>query len=151
VIFGTVGTHTASFDRLVRALDAVAGATSEPVVIQVGTSQHQLSAATGFATVTSREFSRFMQMARVIVTHGGDTVLEAIDLGVPVVLVPRRHAYGEHIDDHQVELAEALAARGLVTWAEPEGLAEAINLATPTEMRLNPVQLVNTVRTALAR
>jgi UDP-N-acetylglucosamine transferase subunit ALG13 len=127
----------------------LAGATPEPVVIQMGSSQHQLRTATGFPAVTSQAFARFMQEARVIVTHGGDTVLEAIELGVPVVLVPRRQAYHEHIDDHQVELADALATRGLVTWSEPEGLDDAIKRAKPTDARPNPAQLVNSIRSAL--
>jgi UDP-N-acetylglucosamine transferase subunit ALG13 len=149
VIFGTVGTHTAPFDRLVRALDELAGATAERVVIQMGPSDHRLRAATGFAVVASQEFTRYMEEARVIVTHCGDTVLEAVALGVPVVVVPRRHAYGEAIDDHQVELAQALAARGLVTWAEPEGLAAAVDRAVPATERPDASRLVENLRAAL--
>ena len=113
MIFGTVGTHTAPFDRLVRALDDIARATSERVVVQTGSSRYTLRFAVGFALVSGGEFSQYMREARLIVTHGGDTVLEAIDLGKPVVVVPRRRSYGEHIDDHQVELTEALVARVL--------------------------------------
>ena len=41
MIFGTVGTHTQGFDRLVRALDEWAGTTSELVVIQAGSSLYE--------------------------------------------------------------------------------------------------------------
>ena len=92
-----------------------------------------------------------MRDARVVVTHGGDTVLEAVALGLPVVLVPRRRAYHEHIDDHQVELAEALAQRGIVTWAEPDHLLAAVGRARPATQQPNVGQLVETIRDALDR
>jgi UDP-N-acetylglucosamine transferase subunit ALG13 len=149
VIFGTVGTHDAPFDRLVQALDNVAATLEEQVVIQTGSSKLQLRFASGIGLLTSHEFADLMRQARIIVTHGGDTILEAVDYGAAVVVVPRRRAFGEVIDDHQVELAEALAARRLVTWAEPEGLIDAINRARPTEARTNPDQLMNRVRSAL--
>jgi beta-1,4-N-acetylglucosaminyltransferase len=149
VIFGTVGTHTAPFDRLVRALDALAAGTDEEVVVQWGASRYRPRAATGFAVASGERFDGFMRDARVIVTHGGDTVLEAIELGVPVIVVPRRQAYHEHIDDHQVELARALAARDLVTWSEPDGLAEAVARARPAAARANPGPLIDAVRSAI--
>ena len=90
-----------------------------------------------------------MQEARIIVTHGGDTVLEAVSRAVPVVLVPRRQVYGECIDDHQVELAEALSARGIITWAEPDGLLDAVRRARPAVERPSPQRLVDTIRNAL--
>jgi UDP-N-acetylglucosamine transferase subunit ALG13 len=150
VIFGAVGTHSAPFDRLVRALDDIAGATSEEVVVQTGSSRYRLRFAIGFAVTSSAEFERHMREARLIVTHGGDTVLEAIELGKPVVVVPRRRSYREHIDDHQVELAEALARRGLVTVSEPSDLPTAIQRAGPVAVRSDPSRLIEAIRAALA-
>ena len=132
-----------------RALDELAALGGEPVIVQLGASRHALRWATGFRAVTSREFVTIMREARVVVTHGGDTVLEAVALGLPVVLVPRRRSYHEHIDDHQVELAEALAERGIVTWAEPDDLRDAVARARPAVAQPNAQQLVRSVRNAL--
>jgi UDP-N-acetylglucosamine transferase subunit ALG13 len=151
LIFGTVGTHTAPFDRLVRALDGVAGATSEEVVVQTGASRYPLRFASGFVGTSGEEFGRYMRRARIIVTHGGDTVLEGLDLGKPVVLVPRRHSHHEHIDDHQVELADALAVRGMVTVTEPENLLEAISRAKAVAARSDARRLIEAIRGAVEK
>jgi UDP-N-acetylglucosamine transferase subunit ALG13 len=151
LIFGAVGTHTAPFDRLVRALDEVARATSEPVVVQTGASRYPLRFASGFATTGGDEFQRYMRRARIIVTHGGDTVLEGLDLGKAVVLVPRRHSHHEHIDDHQVELAEALGRRGVVTVSEPEDLLDAISRARAVAARSDARRLIEAIRAALLK
>ena len=44
--------------------------------------------------------------------------------------MPRQAAYREHIDDHQIELAERLAQENkLVLVMEPEGLKQAVTKA----------------------
>ncbi len=52
--------------------------------------------------------------ADVVVSHAGvGATLDALEAGKCPVLVPRRAADGEQIDDHQLELAANLAHRGL--------------------------------------
>ncbi|NJE00293.1 beta-1,4-galactosyltransferase, partial [Thermococcus sp. LS1] len=47
--------------------------------------------------------------ADVIVAHAGaGTLLTALSFGKPIVVVPRLKKFGEHVDDQQLELAEAL-------------------------------------------
>jgi UDP-N-acetylglucosamine transferase subunit ALG13 len=50
-----------------------------------------------------------------VVGHGGTgTILNALKFQVPIIVVPRRHHYGEHVDDHQVELAQRLIGNELI-------------------------------------
>lgn len=64
---------------------------------------------------------RALRQADLVIAHAGvGSALTALDGGVCPVLVPRRRAHGEHVDDHQAQLAAALAARGLATSADPE-------------------------------
>jgi UDP-N-acetylglucosamine transferase subunit ALG13 len=59
-----------------------------------------------------------MAQAEVVVCHGGvGSIVCALRTGHIPVTFPRMKRYGEISDDHQVELTEALAARGLVTVA----------------------------------
>lgn len=56
--------------------------------------------------------------ADVVVTHAGvGSVLTALRLGKHPVVIPRLSELGEHVDDHQLQLAEMLAERGLATVA----------------------------------
>lgn len=131
MIVVTVGTHTAQFDRLVRAADAYARITSEEVVVQRGASAVETTAARSFDFCDSTEMDRLIRGSRVVVCHGADTILDVLRAGKPVLAVPRQERYGEHLNDHQVDFARALAERGWIAVLEdPEaGLADAIERA----------------------
>jgi beta-1,4-N-acetylglucosaminyltransferase len=113
VILVTVGLHQAGFERLVRAMDAYAAASHERVVIQRGSAAYRPRHADHFRFAPPDRMAALSQEARVIVAHAAaGTAVLALRLGKPLVLVPRRQAFGEHLDDHQQELAHALAAGG---------------------------------------
>jgi UDP-N-acetylglucosamine--N-acetylmuramyl-(pentapeptide) pyrophosphoryl-undecaprenol N-acetylglucosamine transferase len=74
-------------------------------------------------TVPGPVFEAAVRDADVVIAHAGTgTAITAFEQGRFPVLVPRRHHAGEHVDDHQVVTAEALAARGLAVHAEVEDL-----------------------------
>ena len=55
-----------------------------------------------------------MREADVVVAHAGvGAALAACEVGRCPVLVPRRSAHGEHIDDHQTQIADELSGRGI--------------------------------------
>jgi hypothetical protein len=57
------------------------------------------------------------------VCHAGvGSALSALLVGKVPVLVPRRQKFGEHVDDHQVELAALLGDAGLAVVAEASDL-----------------------------
>lgn len=67
-----------------------------------------------------REAARW---ADVIVSHAGvGSALLALEAGKSPILTPRRHFRHEHVDDHQVQLATELHARGLATSREVQDL-----------------------------
>lgn len=73
--------------------------------------------------VPAEEMQAAMADADVVIAHAGTgTAMTAFELGCCPVLVPRRHRHGEHVDDHQVATARALADRGLAVYAEVEDL-----------------------------
>jgi UDP-N-acetylglucosamine transferase subunit ALG13 len=66
-----------------------------------------------------------------VITHAGvGSIICAIREGHMPLVVPRRNEFGEHVDDHQVELTRALEQRGgvIAVW-EVENLHEAITMA----------------------
>ena len=61
------------------------------------------------------ELNARMREADVVVTHAGvGSVLCARQAGHVPVVVPRLHRFGEHVDDHQLELVAALGKDGHV-------------------------------------
>lgn len=115
MIVGLVGTHGAPFKRLVHALDVWAAThPEEEVVIQAGPAVTDVVVARAMAMTDAASLERLVDEARVVVSHGGPSLLlRLIDQGRIPIVMPREARYGEHVDDHQVEFADFLGARGL--------------------------------------
>lgn len=128
MIFTTVGTHTAPFDRLTTAMDEVAGDIGEPVIMQIGVSRYLPRHAEWFRFASYERMQMLMGEARIVVCQGATTALLALRHGAAVVAMPRRSRFGESIDDHQVALAAKLAEEGLLTAVDDvTGLRDALS------------------------
>jgi len=114
LIFVTVGMHTQSFDRLLKKMDEISGRIAEEVTMQVGRTAFRPQHAKWFDFATEAEIKEFCRKARVVVTHPAMSVVDALDQGTPVIVVPRQKRYNEVIDDHQVAFAGVLEKEGKV-------------------------------------
>jgi len=103
------------FTRLIRKMDEVAGRLDEEVVMQIGSVPYEPKNAKYFSHTSYQESLSYFQKASLVVGHGGiGTILNALRFQVPIVVVPRRRHYGEHFDDHQVELSQQLVGNELI-------------------------------------
>jgi UDP-N-acetylglucosamine transferase subunit ALG13 len=69
------------------------------------------------------EFSSTISTSDVVITHAGvGTILDLLERGVCPVVVPRRRAREEHVDDHQGQIARLLAGLGLGVVSEVDAL-----------------------------
>ena len=120
VSLGTIKPY--GFRRLVDRLLQILPADAD-VLWQTGvTDVHDLPIE-GLETVPGPRFEVAVEAADVVISHAGTgTAVTAFERGRCPVLVPRRRAHGEHVDDHQVITAKALADRGLAMYAEVEDL-----------------------------
>jgi UDP-N-acetylglucosamine transferase subunit ALG13 len=116
MIYVTLGTMYKNFDRLVLAMDAYASASGERVVMQTGMSTLLPDYCEHFDFKSREDILAIQQDARVIVCHGGiGSVIEALRLEKPLIVVPRLKQFDEHNNDHQTELAQAVQRRGWAT------------------------------------
>lgn len=73
--------------------------------------------------VDPAELRRSFAESDVVITHAGvGSLLAVLGRGKVPIVLSRRKGHGEHVDDHQVQIAEQLAARGLVMHVGPEQL-----------------------------
>lgn len=113
MIYATVGTMFLDFSRLIRKMDDIAGQTGERVVIQIGDSPICPVHAEYFSFKPREDVLALQREARVIVCHAGiGAVQDALMAGQPFIVVPRLKRFHEHINDHQLDLAEAVQRRG---------------------------------------
>jgi UDP-N-acetylglucosamine--N-acetylmuramyl-(pentapeptide) pyrophosphoryl-undecaprenol N-acetylglucosamine transferase len=87
----------------------VTDVTGLPVSARSSMPQHELHAA--------------MARADVVIAHAGiGSALGALNAGRRPILVPRRSSHGEHVDDHQLQIASELHGRDLAICREVNDL-----------------------------
>lgn len=122
MIFLTVGTQF-PFDRLVRAVDdlAGAGAIGEEVFAQVGDSTYKPRHFETVSSLDKHAFDLQLVKASAIISHAGmGTIAMAMDHRKAMLAMPRRRRYGEVVNDHQEGLANKFAACGHILVARDE-------------------------------
>jgi UDP-N-acetylglucosamine transferase subunit ALG13 len=130
MIFVTVGTNEAPFDRL---LKAVAGLVlEEELVVQRGSSAVPIPHARCFESLPFEELLDYARAARVVIAHAGvGSVLALVSAGKRPIVLPRLHRFREAVDDHQLEFGRRLAAAGPIQLVEHEWqLADALSHTT---------------------
>jgi UDP-N-acetylglucosamine transferase subunit ALG13 len=144
-VFVTVGTDHHPFDRLVSWVDEWL-ATDERArarcFVQSGTSAPP-RLAEGKAYLSRKEMDELLDLALVVVCHGGpSTIAECHGHGKKPIVVPRRHALSEHVDDHQVRFARHLARLGYVVLVETQKeFADKVSAAlTSSALRIAPMR-----------
>lgn len=127
MIFVTVGTNEAPFDRLLRAVAGLPPA--EELLVQHGSSSIRPLHATCVDFLPFDAVVESVRRARAVVTHAGvGSVLVALGTGKRPIVVPRLRRFGEAVDDHQLDFARRFEQAGLVTLVEePDGLEDALS------------------------
>jgi UDP-N-acetylglucosamine transferase subunit ALG13 len=121
MILVTVGTEQYAFNRLMRWIQLLLSYDfiQEEVIVQYGTCTILPAGVKVYQMLKGSDFVQLMTQARLVISHCGEgTILLLEELAKPCVLVPRTTQFREHIDDHQVELAIALAQAGAsIAWS----------------------------------
>jgi len=157
LIFVTVGSQL-RFDRLVRAVDDWAASKKRvDVFAQIGDTRMRPRAMQWTQKLDRDRFLETMAGASAVVSHAGTgTIITALELGKPLLVLPRRASLGETRNDHQIATARCFQAAGFLSAAYDEheltwALDEIDRLTRPPEITAaaSP-ELIEAVRTFLA-
>lgn len=108
MIFVTVGTHEQAFDRLIEEIDNLKKkkVIEEDVFIQTGYSNYQPQYCEWSKFVKFDEMFKYISKARIVITHGGPaSFLSVLEQKKTPIVVPRKLAFDEHVNDHQMDFA----------------------------------------------
>ncbi len=113
------------FRRLLEACVRVIPEGSE-VTWQTGATDTSGLGIDARASMAGAELEQATNDADVVISHAGvGSALTTLRCGKRPILIPREHAYAEHVDDHQRQIAAELGGRGLALIRSPETLSVA--------------------------
>lgn len=131
MIFVTVGTQKFQMDRLIKGVDEIArsGIVDEEIFIQSGYSTYVPNHCDHLPFMAKEELDQKVDQCSLLVCHAGvGSILMGLKKNIKVIVVPRMKKYGEHVDDHQIEIAESFSKAGYIRMVKDvEELASEIN------------------------
>ncbi len=126
MIFVTVGYSQYSFDRMVSTVDNVLlwlGVKRDDVFFQIGPANYVPRSGPCCTFLNFDNVLHYIKSSNLVITHAGvgSILLCLINNRNPIVF-PRLRKFGEHVDDHQLQIASRLSESGLVYY--PTGVEE---------------------------
>lgn len=116
-VFVTVGSTEFQFNRLLQEIDRLTerGIITHKVIAQIGNSSYVPKNYEFFDWCSYPKMQELMLSSKYTITHSGTgSIVNALQLGVKVITVPRLMKYKEHLDDHQLEIAKEFEDLGLL-------------------------------------
>ncbi|MBR3016659.1 MAG: beta(1,3)galactosyltransferase EpsH [Clostridia bacterium] len=121
MIFVIVGSQKFPFDRLIREMDRLAGEgiLRDGVEAQIGACTYEPKHMKWQRFLDKSDFDAAIENCDLLVTHAGEgAIMTGLLKGKPVIAVPRYRKFGEHVSDHQLEIARALAKQRCIVNVE---------------------------------
>lgn len=139
MILITLGSQKFQFNRLLKAVDRLIAdeIITDRVFAQIGYSDYKPKNYEYKEFLDREEFSRVIDEAEIVITHGGTgAIIGAIKKGKKTIAVPRLSKYGEHVDDHQLQIIKQFAKQNLICQCvEVDRLSEALKIVVKSEFK----------------
>lgn len=153
MIFLVLGTQKFQLNRLLIEVDRQIenGSITEEVVAQIGNSDYKPLNYKYYQFLDKEVFDDYIDKASIIIAHSGiGTIITALQAGKPVIVFPRLKKYGEHIDNHQLDIAKAFEKKKYVLCChEQDSLIDILDrcdrfpFATYVSGRDNIIDIIN--------
>lgn len=118
MIFVTLGSQKFQFNRLLIEIDRLIGEgkITEEVFAQTGYSDYEPQNYEYKSFLDRDEFANIMSKCDKVITHGGTgAIIGALKNEKKVIAVPRLQEFGEHVDNHQLQIVSEFTKMGFIT------------------------------------
>ena len=109
MIFVTLGSKKFQFNRLLMELDKLVEEKkiSNDIFAQIGYSDYKPKNYEFKEFLDREQFAEIMERCEIVITHGGTgAIVGAVKREKKVIAVPRLAKFGEHVDDHQLQIID---------------------------------------------
>ena len=117
MIFVILGTQDKKFTRLLDAIqkkiDEGKMPKNEPIVVQAGSTKFKSKDMKIIDYMRVKDFEDYIDKADIIICHSGvGTILTALKKQKKIIAAARLKKYGEHVNDHQLQILENFKESG---------------------------------------
>jgi len=115
-IFVTVGT-SGSFARLIQKIDELAKSKiiTNKIIAQIGTTGYVPKYFEYFNMASQEQFEKMMSQSSLVIAHGGvGSIMQSLSHQNITIVVPRYKKYGEHVNDHQLDITKEFQKLDLI-------------------------------------
>lgn len=129
MIFVIVGSQKFAFERLICEMDRIAGmgVLSDEVIAQIGVCEYEPKHMKWTRFMDKEMFDQHIETCTILVTHAGEgSIMTGLLNRKTVIAVPRYEHLGEHVSDHQLEIARALERQNCIINVEDIAALEGI-------------------------
>lgn len=119
MILVTLGTQDKPFIRLLKAIDNAIekGVIKDKVIVQAGynVGRYESKNMEIFDLIDREKFSELVNKCDLLITHGGvGSILNGVRQNKKIIACPRLAKYGEHINDHQLQIVSEFSRLGYI-------------------------------------
>ena len=117
LIFVTLGTQDKPFTRLLDALEALIqkGIIQDEVIVQAGSTRYKSNHMKILDYIEMTKFNQYVEQCDILICHAGvGTIINGINHDKSIMAVARRAQFGEHENDHQVEITTKFSKLGYI-------------------------------------
>lgn len=112
MIFVVLGTQDKKFERLLKEIEQliIDGIIQGKVIVQAGSTNYKSNYMEIHKIISMNKFLNYVEKSDYIITHGGvGTILDAMKQNKRIIAVPRLKKYGEHENNHQIQIIQKFA------------------------------------------
>lgn len=151
MIFVAVGTQKFQLNRLLKKIDELieTNIIKETVFAQIGNSDYKPKNYEFTRFLDKKSFNEYIRKSKTVITHSGvGTIISAINNGKPVIVFPRLAKFGEHVDDHQMDIAMSFSKQELILMCtENDKLEDLLKKSETFKFKKYISQRVNVINT----
>lgn len=117
MIFVTLGSQKFQFNRLLREIDNLIEkkVINQKVIAQIGYSDYKPKFFEYEMFMDREQHLSLINNSNIVISHGGTgAIINAIKKDKKVIAVPRLEMYGEHVDDHQLQIVKQFSDMNLI-------------------------------------
>lgn len=112
-----LGTNDKPFKRLLEAIEKQInkGNIKDEVIVQAGCTKFKSDNMELLSLVPNEDYLKLISETDLIIAHGGvGSILDGLNSNKKIIVAPRLKEYGEHVNDHQLEIINEFEKRGYI-------------------------------------